>query len=210
MAGLPVAEGMPFGETIPSWNVAPGTACPIVRTELGQQPAMDNLLWGLIPHWATERPKTRPINARLETAAEKPMFRRIFRYRRCLVAADGWFEWKEEEGGKHPYFIRFADSRPFFLAGLWDEWIGPDGPVPTFTILTHPAPPSILDIHDRAPVILRPEAYPAWLAKDLDDPGQVMKLCEPKGPERLIAFRVGPAVGRTDQNGPALIEPMPA
>lgn len=208
LAGLPVNPANPYGETVPSWNVTPGRACTLVRAPLNQSPELVNLLWGLIPHWATTKPTTSPINARLETAGEKPMFRRIFRFRRCLVAADGWYEWRATPEGKQPYFLCFADRRPLFFGGLWDEWRGPQGLVPTFTILTRPPTPNISHIHDRMPVILDPSAYGAWLDKGFDDPARIADLCAPPAPNHLVAYRVSPVVGRASAEGPELIAPL--
>lgn len=208
LAGVPLDPNMPYGETLPSWNVAPGRACALVRQPLGGQRELVNLTWGLIPHWARERPTTRPINARIETAAEKPMFRRVFRYRRCLVATDGWYEWRLEEGGKQPYFLCFADRRPFFFGGLWDERQGSDGLVPTFAILTRSPASSIAHIHDRMPVIIVPDAYDAWLDKEVSDPKQVAALCEPPAAADLIAYRVSRKVSKASADGSELVLPV--
>ncbi len=169
---------------------------------------MGNLIWGLIPHWAKERPVARPINARLETAAEKQMYKRIFRYRRCLVATDGWYEWLPTPEGKKPYFLRFTDHRPFFFGGLWNEWTGREGVVPTFTILTQAALPEIAQIHDRMPVIVTPAHFSAWLDKEVFEPADVLALCRPPEPGELQAYRVSTAVNRPDSNGSELIEPI--
>lgn len=210
LAGEPFDPSMPFGETLPSWNVTPGRACALVRQNLGDRPELVNLTWGLVPHWAKERPATRPINARIETVAEKPMFRRIFRYRRCLAAADGWYEWRLENGAKQPYFLCFEDRRPFFFGGLWDEWQEPDGLAPTFTILTRPPAPNIAHIHDRMPVIIASEAYDAWLDKGFDDPARIAALCKPPAPNTLIAYRVSRQVSQPETDGPELIAPLDA
>lgn len=208
LAGVPLDPAMPYGETVPSWNVAPGRACALVRQILDRERDLVNLTWGFVPHWAKERPTIRPINARIETAAEKPMFRRVFRYRRCLVATDGWYEWKQTPEGKHPYFLCFADRRPFFFGGLWDEWIGPDGTGPTFTILTRPPAPNIAHVHDRMPVIIDQSAYEIWLDKGFNDPSRILTLCDPPAPTKLIAYRVSPAVGRSSAEGQELILPL--
>lgn len=207
MAGLP-ANDLQCDETSQSWNTAPGTACALIRCELDREPELDKLIWGLIPHWAKQRPAARPINARLETAAEKQMYKRIFRYRRCLVAADGWYEWLSTPQGKQPYFLRYQDARPFFFGGLWNEWSGPDGAVTTFTVLTQPASPEIAHLHDRMPVIVPPEYYAAWLDKDVSQPAEVFTLCRPPAPGELLARRVATAVNRTDANRVELIAPI--
>lgn len=206
LAGLPIDPAMPFGETVPSWNIAPGRACALVRQELGRGPSLDNLTWGLIPHWAKARPSRRPINARIETAHELPTFRRCFRYRRCLVAADGWYEWVTTPEGKQPYFHCLRDRQPFFFGGVWDTWAGPDGEVPTFAILTQPAAHAISSIHDRMPVIVPASAYAAWLDKDVTDPMAVLAACTPPD---LIAYPVSRQVNRADVDNPQLVEPLP-
>lgn len=209
LAGVPLDSAMPFGETLPSWNVAPGRACALVRLKLGHhQRELVNLTWGLIPHWAKERPATRPINARIETAAEKPVFRRVFRYRRCLVAADGWYEWRLEQGAKQPYFLCFEDLRPFFFGAVWDEWQSTDGLTPTFAILTRPPTPNIVQIHDRMPVVIAPESYDAWLNKNFDDPARIAALCVPPAPNNLIAYRVSHKVSTASADGAELIIPL--
>lgn len=210
LGGVPLDPAMPYGETLPSWNVTPGRACALVRQLLGGQRELVNLTWGLIPHWAKEHPTVRPINARTETAAEKPMFRRIFRYRRCLVAADGWYEWRLENGARQPYFLCFEDRRPFFFGGLWDEWQGAEGLMPTFTILTRPPAPNITYIHDRMPVIIAPNAYEPWLDKAFDDPARIAALCEPPAPNSLIAYRVTRKVSAAGAEGAELIVPLDA
>ena len=210
LAGVPLNPSMPFGETVPSWNVAPGRACALVRQKLGHQRELVNLIWGFIPHWAKERPATRPINARIETAAEKPMFRRVLRYRRCLVGTNGWYEWRLEDGAKQPYFLCIEDHRPFFFGGVWDEWQGADGLVPTFAILTRPPAPAIAQIHDRMPVIIAPGAYDAWLDKGFDDPARIAGLCEPPTPNDLIAYRVTRQVSKAGADGSELIAPLDA
>ena len=210
LAGVPHDPAMPFGETLPSWNVAPGRACALVRQPLDHARELVNLTWGFIPHSAKERPAIRPINARIETVAEKPMFRRVFLYRRCLVATDGWYEWRLENGVKQPYFLCFDDRRPFFLGGLWDVWAGPQGEVPTFTILTRPPAPNIAHIHDRMPVIIAPATYEPWLDKGFDDPERVRALCDPPAPNNLIAYRVSRQVNRAAAEGPELITAIEA
>lgn len=201
--------GLPIGETVPSWNIAPSRACALVRCQLEHAPELVNLVWGLVPHWAKAVSQTRLINARLETAADKPMFRRVFRYRRCLVAADGWYEWRVEEGKKQPYFLCRADREPFFFAGVWDEWGEGVERLPTFAILTTDASsPNLAAIHDRQPVIVPPAAYAAWLDKAVSDPDTVRALCPPPGPGELIAYPVSPAVGRADRDGPELVLPQ--
>jgi putative SOS response-associated peptidase YedK len=151
------------------YNIAPTQS---VVAAIGQfsdntQRQLRWMQWGLIPSWAKD-PKigSKLINARAETVAEKPSFRSAFRQRRCLIPADGFYEWQQVEGSrqKQPYFIRLQDERPFAFAGLYDRWASPDGEVlETCTILTTTANELIAPIHDRMPVILYPQDYDFWL-----------------------------------------------
>ena len=127
--------------------------------------AIAKLRWGLVPAWARD-PKmgSRLINARAETVHEKPAFRAAFKRRRCLIPADGWLEWREEETGKQPWFIARASGEPVSFAGLWERWEKGDEPMETFTILTTAASPALEDIHHRQPAILEAEDFDAWLA----------------------------------------------
>ena len=124
--------------------------------------------WGLIPFWAKEAAiGNRMINARAETVAEKPSFKASLTRRRCLVLADGFYEWKKERGGKQPYHIHLVGQKPFTMAGLWDRWSGGDGPpVESCTILTTEANEALRPLHDRMPVILEPGSYGTWLEPD--------------------------------------------
>lgn len=146
----------------PHYNVAPSYYMPIVREDdTGRHLALAQ--WGFIPHWSKGMPKVKPINARAETVAEKPTFRDSFKRRRCLVPANGFYEWKREGKSKQPYYFKLKDSELLAFAGLWDRWRGPDGPLDTFTIITTDANDSMRPIHDRMPVILARENYNQWL-----------------------------------------------
>lgn len=205
LAGLQIG-GAHVGETVPSWNITPGRACAVVRRELGRQTAIDQILWGLVPHWIESPPPRRPVNARIESVAENRYFRRCFKYRRALVAADGWYEWTDTPAGKEPWFHRLADAQPMFFGGVWDEWRDAEGKsIVTFAILTQPAVPAIAAIHDRMPVVLRPEAYEAWLDKDVTDAAAVRALSPPR--QDVVAYRVSRRVNRSDTDGPDLVEP---
>lgn len=169
-------------ELSPRYNIAPTQDAPVIRV-LGEPReevaagtrVCDPLRWGLVPFWAKDPGiGNKMINARAETAHEKPAFRNSFAKRRCLVVTDGFYEWKKEEGGKQPYWIHRPDGRPFAFAGLWSRWDGgKDGelaegeePLETFTILTCPALPELEEVHHRMPVILARDDQAPWL-----DPG---------------------------------------
>jgi putative SOS response-associated peptidase YedK len=146
----------------PHYNVAPSYHMPIVREDdTGRHLALAQ--WGFIPHWSKGPPKVKPINARAETVADKPTFRDSFKRRRCLVPANGFYEWKREGKLKQPYYIKLKNSEILAFAGLWDRWQSPDGPLDTFAIITTDANEAMRPIHDRMPVILEPENHDDWL-----------------------------------------------
>ncbi|MCH7795368.1 MAG: SOS response-associated peptidase, partial [Proteobacteria bacterium] len=170
------------------------------------------LRWGLIPAWAKDPAiGNRTINARAETVAEKPAFRAAFRERRCLIVADGFYEWKTEAGGKQPYRITLVDGGPFALAGLWERWAGPHGgeAIESCTIVTTEANARLRAIHPRMPVILAPDAFDPWL--DPETPGaEAEALLVPYPSEALTHYRVSPRLNSPANDDPALIEPLDA
>ncbi|MDQ3864253.1 MAG: SOS response-associated peptidase [Actinomycetota bacterium] len=194
-------------EIPPSYNIAPTQEVAAVLAE-GDRRRLEMLRWGLVPSWADD-PEigARMINARSETAAEKPSFRSAFRNRRCLIAADGFYEWKRENGGKQPYYFRMQDGRPFAFAGLWESWDkGGDGPLRTCAILTTRAN-SVLDgIHDRMPVILPPDSYDAWLDPDADKE-ELTELMMPYLGDDLETYPVSRFVNSPRNNDERCIEP---
>jgi putative SOS response-associated peptidase YedK len=165
-----------FGVIVPavSWvsryNIAPGTDIPVVRVGTDGGRVLGALHWGLVPSWMKERPGQRPmINARSETVAEKPSFRSAFRKRRCLVPADGFYEWQKAPGGKRPYLMRRSDHAPFAIAGLWEPWQDDAGGIlESCALLTTRANGLMEEIHDRMPVVLAPEAWESWLDEKTD------------------------------------------
>jgi putative SOS response-associated peptidase YedK len=179
----------------PRYNIAPTQDAPVVARDSGGR-RMGLLRWGLIPSWARDPGMgSRLINARSETVAEKPAFRRAFQGRRCLVPADGFFEWKEEgespagKGTKQPYWIHLATREPFAFAGLWERWAPPKGdPLHSFTILTMEATEPIRGIHPRMPVILPPEAWDRWL----DPEAGAEELLGLLGPSIRVDLRAHP------------------
>jgi putative SOS response-associated peptidase YedK len=149
------------------------------------------LRWGLIPAWA-EVPSIgdRLANARSETAATKPSFRRAFRSRRCLVVADGFYEWKTTTGRKQPYFVGLRSDRPFGLAGLWERWEKHGEPVESCTVLTTDANELMRPIHERMPVILPPDQYGLWLDPRCQDTEKLAKLLRPYPSKEMLPHRV--------------------
>jgi len=166
------------------------------------------LRWGLVPAWAAD-PKTgyRMINARAETVAEKPTFRAAFRRRRCLVAADGFYEWSAVNG-KQPYYIHMADGAPFGLAGLYEHWEGDGRVIESCTIIVGEPNALIARIHDRMPCIVVPEDYGAWLDSGSSDPRALLSLLRPYPADKMAAYPVSRSVSNPRHEGPSLIEPL--
>jgi putative SOS response-associated peptidase YedK len=188
----------------PRFNIAPTT--PILVARLGSDGAMESSLcrWGLIPSWSggPKNFKTFLINARCETLTSKPSFREPFKRRRCLVLADGFYEWAHPgDGRKLPYHIHQADDAPFAFAGLWDEWEGPvDEPIQSCTIITAPANGLIRPLHERMPVILNRADYQRWLDPQAK-PAALQELLRPLRDDALEMYPVNPAIvnsGRID------------
>ncbi len=152
----------------PRFNIAPSQTAPVVRGGGdGAGPELVGMTWGLIPSWSQDPAKGGQINARSETAAEKPTFRAVYRQRRCLVPSDGFYEWQKIEGGKQPYWISRADGAPFVFAGLWETWShGQAADVVSFAVLTTTASEVLRPIHHRMPVILENKDFAAWLDPD--------------------------------------------
>ncbi len=163
--------------------------------------------WGLIPGWAKDRSiGARLINARAETAAEKPAFRGAFRARRCLILADGFYEWVRHGAGKQPYFIAFRDGRPFAMAGLWERWGGEAETVESCTILTTTPNEVVAPLHDRMPVILEAEQVLPWLDPDLREVGCLQPLLRPHRPDEMVAWPVSTRVNNPRFDDPACRE----
>ena len=149
----------------PRYNIAPTQPVAIVRLDFAKQREMTLVRWGLIPSWVKDPGKVSlMINARAETAADKPSFRGSLRHKRCLVPADAFYEWSGPAGRKRPHMLRPVDGGPMAFAGLWEHWLGADGSeIETMAILTVPANSSVRRIHDRMPAILMPDQFEAWL-----------------------------------------------
>ena len=191
----------------PRYNVAPSQEAAVVRADRDGRRSLSMLRWGLVPAWARDpRSGPRLINARAETARIKPSFRAAFASRRCLIPADGFYEWKREGGAKQPWLIGMKDRGPFAFAGLWECWSAPGGgaeAMETFTILTTVANETVAPIHHRMPVILAPTAFGSWLA------GAEVPL-GPCPPETMTAWPVSAFVNRPANDDPRCIEPLAA
>lgn len=186
----------------PSWNIAPTqNAGVIVATEAG--PAWRRMRWGLVPFWAKDAATgNRLINARADTAADKPAFRQAMAKRRCVVPVSGFYEWKAAGKRKTPYFVSAAEGEPLSAAGLWEKWVAPSTgePLFTFTILTTDANATLAPLHDRMPTILPRADVGRWLAN-----GDA-NLLRPCAPELLASWPVSPRVNSPKNDGPDLVE----
>lgn len=205
-----VAEMPPL---TPRYNIAPTQPAPVVRWDRRQkQRRMSLLRWGLIPHWADD-PSIgyKMINARAETVTTRSVYHTAFKQRRCLVIADGFYEWQKIEGKKpkQPYYICLRDSGLFAFAGLWEHWEGRDGSViDSCTVLTTHPTEVMKPLHDRMPVILHPKDYRTWLDPDLHEPGPLYALLQPHPVVCLTALPVSTVVNNPANDTPACIEPL--
>jgi putative SOS response-associated peptidase YedK len=200
----------PPPDWIPRYNVAPTSRIPIVREVAGgRQFALAR--WGLVPAWAKDIDTGySTINARAETVAEKPAFRAAFKHRRCLIPADGWYEWRAIPGSKakQPYFIARRDRSPLALAGLWERWEGRDRePLESCTIIVTAANDGLRGIHDRMPVVLDPASWDDWLALEQRDPAVLQGLLRPAPDGELTAWPVSTHVSNARNEGPECLEP---
>jgi putative SOS response-associated peptidase YedK len=219
----------------PDYNVAPTKPVYAVverppRGEDAEDPDADPqrqlrvLSWGLVPFWAKDPAiGNKMINARMETVHEKPAYRRAFASRRCLLPADGYYEWyateQKTKAGKplkQPFFIHPRDDRPMAMAGVYEIWRDPtreeDDPDRfrwTCTVLTTRAEDAVGHIHDRMPMLVEPERYGAWLDPTVSDPEELKRLLVPAAPGRLEAYPVSTAVNSVRNNGPELLDPLP-
>jgi putative SOS response-associated peptidase YedK len=199
-------------ELQPRYNIAPTQPVAVVPNDGKNQ--LDFFIWGLIPSWAKDPTiGSRMINARSETIAEKPAFRVPFRRRRCLILADGFYEWRQVPGqkAKIPMYIRLKDEKPFSFAGLWDIWHSADGSeVLSCTIITTQPNPLLRSIHNRMPVILPESAYPLWLSPEEEDPHKLQSLLVPYPAGEMMAHPVSTAVNSPANESPELILPQGA
>lgn len=180
----------------PRYNIAPTQSIAVVRNLLPRK--VEFLHWGLIPHWAKD-PQIghKMINARAESLSEKPSFRESFRKRRCLILADGFYEWKKTPSGKVPMYIRLKTGRPFAFAGLWDVW----GEIQSCTIITTTSNELVAEIHDRIPVILSPADYSEWIDPNEKLSDSLQGLLVPYPSEEMTAYRVSVKVNDPEVEG---------
>lgn len=194
----------------PRFNIAPSLLLPIVRLDHDGGRRFLTARWALIPSWVKDPADIQqPINAKSETAALKPMFRHAYRNDRVLVPADAFYEWKQENGGSiQPYLIRMRDGAPFGMAGLLEHWQSPSGEVLSFAILTVEANPLMAEIHDRMPVIIRPNDFERWLDPLLVDVSAIQTMVAPLSGALEEAYPVSRKVGDPANHSAELIEPI--
>lgn len=207
----------PPPELEPRFNIAPTQLVGAVRAKSRDQAASADgatgrewvwLRWGLVPSWAKDLAiGNRMINARAETVAEKPAFRAAFRRRRCLIVADGFYEWGRADGKKRPCHIHLPDDEPFAFAGLWERWGQGDQQVESCTIITTAANDTIAPLHDRMPVVLPSAAYGVWLDPELTEPAPLEQLLLPLADEELTIDSVSSWVNIPTHEGPECLRP---
>jgi putative SOS response-associated peptidase YedK len=198
-------------EWAPRYNIAPTQQVAGVRQHPNElKRTFTTLRWGLIPHWASDpNMGAKMINARAETAAEKPAFAEPLRKRRCLIPADGFYEWQRRNGSKQPYCFTMIDDAPFSFAGLWDGWSGPDGQwIRTCSILTTTPNALLADVHDRMPVILAPDAYDLWLDPGFSNLAGLAELMKPYDARGMRRFPVSTRVNTVTNEDEGVCEPL--
>lgn len=195
----------------PSYNVAP-TQEILAVTRHDAQNHLEKLHWGLVPFWAKDTTiGSRMINARSETVATKPSFQTAFKWRRCLIPADGFYEWKGESKPKQPMYLTLPDGRPFAFAGLWETWDNRGkAPIPyrSVTILTREASASVMPIHNRMPVILKPEAFGPWLSRTNQDIRVLHDIVRNRVRTLFKSVPVSAQVNSVRNNSPVNIRPV--
>jgi putative SOS response-associated peptidase YedK len=199
----------------PTYNAAPSELLPVVVEDDEGERQLRMMRWGLIPKWHKPGSKgVAPINARAETLREKPLFRPLLSRRRCIVPASGFYEWRRDAGGKQPYYLTTKDGELFGFAGLYDETTDPEAEGPeaaaqgSYTIITTGANDAVAPVHDRMPVILRPEHEEAWLSHDVTDANEIEQLLNPRPASEMRLYPVSKAVNNVRNDSPELIEPL--
>ena len=190
-----------------NFNVAPTDPVYTIAEWDGER-LLGSMRWGLIPHWAKDR-KGIHINARAESVATKPMFRDSFSRKRCIVPANGFYEWEPKEHGRTPHFVYRSDGYPMGFAGLWATWKDPESGefIRTVTIVTSTAVGVIADIHERTPMVLDPSVWDAWLDRDLTDRNEIEGLLQPIDPDLIAEHAVDSEVNSVRNNRAELTSP---
>ena len=195
----------------PSWNVAPTDPVYAVAEQRGRR-LLGAMRWGLIPHWSKDRKGPLNINARAETAAVKPAFRDSLRGKRCLIPADGFYEWEPKQDGRHPHYVTLASGEPMMFAGIWAAWRDPESDdwMRSCAIITTSANRRLSGIHTRMPVILEPESWDMWLDRELRETAALEPLLAPLRSEAVAEHPVSDLVNNVRNNLPENIAPRPA
>lgn len=193
----------------PSYNIAP-TQSIVTVAQHDEQNVLENMRWGLIPVWAKDMSiGSKMINARAESVAEKASFKRPLKSRRCLIVADGFYEWQKEGAKKIPMFIHLKSQKPFAFAGLYDVWKSPDGDWITSCAIITTRPNELMEtIHNRMPVILPKTAYKSWLDAANQDLAELVALLQPYPADKMLAYPVSPLVNSPRNNSPECIQPI--
>lgn len=202
---------MPMPRLAPRYNIAPTQPVPIVRQNARGEREMALVRWGLVPGWS-KGPDSRysMINARAETVASKPAYRNAFRYRRCLIPADGFYEWQQGPSGKQPLVLRPLDGGMLALAGIWEHWQDADGnEIESCSILVRAANAQVAAVHDRMPVVIAPAAFDLWLDIHAQKPQPLETLLAAQTVPVLQIYPVGRAVNSPANDAADLLQPMP-
>lgn len=195
-------------EATPRYNVAPSQSVLAIRQSKSGNRQLVPLRWGLVPNWS-KGPDSRysMINARAETVRTKPAYRNAFKHRRCLIPAEGFYEWHQTAAGKQPYLIRRQDAEPFAMAGLWESWHGEDGePLDSCSIIVTEANAIVRSIHDRMPAILAAIDFAAWLDPENKDAEGLSELLRPAIPDQWTLVPVSKRVNNSRNEGPELLQ----
>ena len=199
-----------FADLRPRYNIAPSQPLSIIRLADDGERELVDVRWGFLPRWVKDlKESPKPINAMCETVANKPYFRDSFKFRRCCILADGFYEWKATENGKQPYYFRMKDRSLFFLAGLWDSWSAGEKPIETCVIITTTANELNAQIHDRMPVILRREAIDLWLNLKTSQ-SDLLSLLTPYESNKMETILVSKLVNSPKNDNPDCIIPYAA
>jgi len=192
----------------PRYNVAPSLLVPVVRVRKGKR-ELAALSWGLLPSWSKSATGNRPINARAETLLTKPMFRNAIARRRCLIPADGFYEWQQLPGGKQPWHIAMIDGGTFAFGGLWEYWAAEGKePVLSCAIIVTDANELVRKVHERMPLIIARDEWDRWLDPELSDMQTIQQMIKPYPADEMRAYKVSSRVNNARNDDAALIEPV--
>jgi putative SOS response-associated peptidase YedK len=209
VSGFSVVRVVPFPRR---WNVAPQSMVPVVHETKEGERVATLMRWGLLPHWAKDPALGNKLNnARAEGVFDKPSFRQAVRRRRCLLPASGFYEWQATPSGKQPWYVSPRGELPFAMAGLFEAWRPGEADewLLTCCVVTTAPNALMMPIHDRMPVMIRPEDWSRWLARDVQEREAIEPLLQPCDPAGMQAWPVSRAVNRGSAEGEALVEPLP-